>query len=269
MIIRHIVCLAIALECVQREFETRCGHVLVRGRISRVVLQQHQPYYRVDGCRDAQHILRIVVEMSPRRLCIAMCCSVLQCVAVCCSVAVCSTCRRELSLETFCSRLLSVALTQCNTLHNATHCKILQRVLQRTSIATDDSFQTSRHATLQRTATHCNTLQHTAMHTATHCNRYRRLPLVATTHYYTLQHKATHPAIHYDCYRQLIPLAMQHCKALQRTVQRTATHTATHCNCYRRLLPVAMYISFARKPRRAPARVNTYILYIYEIMNIN
>ena len=86
VIIRHIVCLAIALECVQREFETRCGHVLIRRRIRRVVLQQHQPYYRVDGCRDAQHILRIVVEMSSRRLCVAVCCSVLQCVAVCCSV---------------------------------------------------------------------------------------------------------------------------------------------------------------------------------------
>jgi len=61
---------------------------------------------------------------------------------------------------------------------------------------------------LRHTATHCNTLQHTAslrhslQQTATHC--------LTATHCNTLQHTATH------C------LTATHCNTLQ--------HTATHCN---------------------------------------
>ena len=54
---------------------------------------------------------------------------------------------------------------QCNTLHYTDPAAVLQIILH-----------TTQYATLQHTATHCNTLQHpatpcnTLQHTATHCN---------------------------------------------------------------------------------------------------
>jgi len=117
-------------------------------------------------------------------------------------------------------------VTPCNTpqhhkpQHTATHCNTLKH----TAV-----FATYCN-TLQDTARHCNTLQHTA----THCN--------------TLQHTATRNTLH------LTATHGTHCNALQRTagslcglskssssgaargthcntLQHTATlHTTTHCN---------------------------------------
>jgi len=89
------------------------------------------------------------------------------------------------------------------------------------------SFMVSmyRNDTLQRTATHCNTPQHTATQIsiisvpgekhaacATYCN---------TTHCNTLQHTATQTSI------IIVPSAM---RAASATHGNTLQHTATHCN---------------------------------------
>ena len=97
--------------------------------------------------------------------------------------------------------------------------------------------------TLQRTATHCNTLQHkkkiaeianrthcnTLQHTATHCN--------------TLQHTATQKMNSRNCKLNTLQHTATHCNTLQHKkklqklqIEHIATHcntlqyTATHCN---------------------------------------
>jgi len=94
--------------------------------------------------------------------------------------------------------------TLYNTLQQtATHCDTLQHTATSWRKYVDTyvqghscSFYDSHCDTLQHTVTHCNTLQHSAIH----CN--------------TLQHTATH------------------CNTLQHTATHcnTAQHTATHCN---------------------------------------
>ena len=95
------------------------------------------------------------------------------------------------------------------------------------------------------TATHCNTLQHTALqHTATHCNTLQQLQHTTATnqkrdteslychnsaHYNTLQHAATH------CNTLLQHTRREVQRASTVTMQHTTTHciarqsTATHC----------------------------------------
>ena len=79
--------------------------------------------------------------------CVAVCCSVLQCVAAGCSV--------YSEMKRFCSCVSTVGAMRYLKLPffgTATHCNTLQH--------------TATHCT------HCNTLQHTA----THCMRYHKLP---------------------------------------------------------------------------------------------
>jgi len=60
-----------------------------------------------------------------------------------------------------------LAATQCNTLHTATRCSILQYTLMDMDLIRDAYKLAATHCnTLQHTAAHCNTLQHTA----TYCN---------------------------------------------------------------------------------------------------
>jgi len=96
---------------------------------------------------------------------------------------------------------------------------------------------------LQRTATHCNALQHAQRRTATHRNALQcALPRTAT-HCNALQHTATH----YNAQQ----CAATHCNALQRI----ATHCHTHCNALQRtttdrlnmdLVAVLRVVSLAR-----------------------
>jgi len=97
---------------------------------------------------------------------------------------------------THCNTLQHTA-TYCNTLqHTATHCTLFIYI-SHDSTGPSDVGTTYRaaqfimvlssclytHTTLQRTATHCNTLQHTLQHAATPSCLYRHT---------TLQHTATH-----------------------------------------------------------------------------
>ena len=88
-----------------------------------------------------------------------VCCSVLQCVAVCCSVLQC--------VAMYYSVLSLSSVLQCTQMHPQQ--ETLQNDTYNTRLASYDAPQ--------HTATHFNTLRHTATH-ATHCT--------------TLQHTATH-----------------------------------------------------------------------------
>jgi len=119
--------------------------------------------------------------------------------------------------------------------------------------------------TLQRTATNCNTLQHSATHfwictgmTTTHCNTmqhtapYCNILQHTATHCNTLQYTATlcnerqHIATHCnklrwdDCNTLQCIAAQMHCSVYCNALQHTATHcnalqrTATHCNALQR-----------------------------------
>jgi len=104
-----------------------------------------------------------------------------------------------------------------NTLHyTATHRNPPQHTLRHlrqpwcvVTCASDSecyNIRTATHCnTLQHTATHCNTLQHTATHRSTlqHITAHRNTPQHTATHCNTLQYTATH------------------CSTLQRTLQRT------------------------------------------------
>ena len=119
-----------------------------------------------------------------------------------------------------------------------------------------------------RTATHCNTLQHTATHGNAHCitlqHTLQHTDLCTfswssvliyfhvcrtATHCNTLQHTATHTASHCNahCNTQTCALSLgvlfwltfmcaalqhttTHCNTLQRTLHHNATHTASLCN---------------------------------------
>ena len=93
--------------------------------------------------------------------------------------------------------------------YTATHVNTLQNTLQHTSTHYKTLCNTRQHTTKHHTASHCNTLQHTAcdtrstdalrtsinatpcntlQHTTTHCNTLQR----TTTHCNTLHHTATH-----------------------------------------------------------------------------
>jgi len=103
----------------------------------------------------------------------------------------------------------------------ASHCNTLQHTAARCS-------------TLQCTTTHCNALQHTAarcstlQHTAAHCNTRLQHTYTATR---TLQHTATHIHCNTHCNTQL-----QHTswRVLQLMTRKSSfnklQHTATHCN---------------------------------------
>ena len=115
---------------------------------------------------------------------------------------------------------------------------------------------------LQHTASHCNTLQHTAtlcctlcillydlQHTATHCN--------------TLQHTATHCYTHMQVRKTL---ALQHTGTHSNTLQHTATHcstlqhTATHCSTLQHRLYKKTHCNTHMQVRKALLlpKVNVY-----------
>ena len=106
---------------------------------------------------------------------------------------------------THCIKVLHSA-TLCDTLQlTAAHCNTLQHTADVQRIATN-------RYTLRHSVTHCNSLQHTAAH----CN--------------TLQHTATHCRCAMHCNQVLhsatpcdtLQLTAAHCNTLQ--------HTAAHCN---------------------------------------
>jgi len=85
--------------------------------------------------------------------CVAVCCSALQCVAVCCSLVTQGRCSTSTDMGELC----------CNALqHPAMPCNSLQHIHK-------PEIQNHWHgrATLQYTATHCNSLQHTSTHCST------------------------------------------------------------------------------------------------------
>jgi len=105
--------------------------------------------------------------------CVAVCCSVLQCVVVCCSVLQCDTALWCSS----CSVELCVAVCCCVRLHRIQMC--CNRCVQqwhRASVCV-------KRDTPQHTATHCNTLQHTA--TSHCCNRYVGIMIACVSQHYS------------------------------------------------------------------------------------
>ena len=109
---------------------------------------------------------------------------------------------------------------------------------------TNDTMPT----TLQYTATHCNTLQHTARdyanyndewyyadNTATHCKRLRQLQwrmVLCRVHCNALQHTVTHCNTLQHTATYCKRLCRQHSNTRQHTATHgnTLQHTATHCN---------------------------------------
>jgi len=136
---------------------------------------------------------------------VAVHCSALQCVAVHCSALQCAGSPAPDSMTSL--KKCSVIYTKfklVNKLQSLANCNALHRAAIHVG---QETQRTAWHCNiLQHTATHCNALQHTATHcdalrcTATHCN--------------ALQHTATH------C--NALQRTATHCNALQ--------HTATHCN---------------------------------------
>jgi len=170
-------------------------------------------------------------------LCVAVCCSMLQRVAACCSILLIrSSARQDIKewstssvLQICCSVLQCVAVccryvaACCSVLQYITHsikCATgYQRVVDiEYSPDTDPTRLVMRYPTgvSYNTATHCNTLQHTATHCKTRCN--------------ALQHTATHltrtPHVS-SCATLLVCfITLQHTAIHCNTLQ----HTATHCN---------------------------------------
>ena len=124
--------------------------------------------------------------------CVAVCCSAVQCVAVCCS---------EL---TYHLPLFNVA--QAQSWLFLRHCVKTQNRFALQITAT----RCSKYA-----ATHCNTLQQTAMHYTTLCQNSEQVCTATSCN--TLQHIVTH------CNR------LQHAATYCNTLQHTATHYTTMC----------------------------------------
>jgi len=138
---------------------------------------------------------------------------------------------------------LHYTATHCNT-HCNKHCNTHRRIvfcyIEQTACI--PCLMTSQN-TQQQTASHCNTLQHTATHIAElysvmlsrlrvfHVKRHPKNTLQHTaTHCNTLQHTATHIAGLYSA--MLSRLCVFHVK---RHPKNTLQHTATHCNTHRRI----------------------------------
>ena len=114
--------------------------------------------------------------------------------------------------------------------HNATHCNLCALSLH--------DWCTFSEATLQHTATHCNTLQHTATHcsiTLQHAATHYHVCASGMRYWYLFNSTATH------CSTTLRQRTATHCNTLQYTLQRVclrhaclvhilSSHTATHCN---------------------------------------
>jgi len=101
--------------------------------------------------------------------CVAECCRVLQCVAVFCSVLQCvAVCCSVLQCVAVCCWLTYRLFRDMN--HDFCYCLPAKSCMY--------SAVKKRNNTPQHTATHCNTLQHSAAHIATH----------TATHYNILQH---------------------------------------------------------------------------------
>jgi len=122
-----------------------------------------------------------------------------------------------------CFRALLSKVFRVTLQHTATHCNTPQH--------------TAAHRnTLQHTATHCNTPQHTAAHrntqqyTATHCNA----PQCTATHYNALQHTTAHRYLQCACSNVYSRILLS--KVFRNRLYDTATHsnilqrTETHCN---------------------------------------
>jgi len=90
--------------------------------------------------------------------CVAVCCSVLQCIAVCCNMLSCvAVCCSVLQCAVVCCIVLQCAAVGCTV-------KTSQKIEERFARPWSESCHTCvcvLSHTLQHTATHCNTLQHT------------------------------------------------------------------------------------------------------------
>jgi len=112
--------------------------------------------------------------------------------------------------------------TQIPPQHTATFFSKMQGTFEKRDTATHCNTLQHTANTLQHTATHCNTLQHAA----THCNTLQR----TTTHCtLTRQHTATHCNILHT-----LQHTATHCNTLlhSATPCNTLQHPATHCNDY-------------------------------------
>jgi len=124
--------------------------------------------------------------------CVAVCCSVLQCVEVCCSVLQCvAVCCSVMQCDAVCCSVLQCVAVCCSVLRCvAVCCSVLQCVAARTQSLTQSEVKLLHPccallcpccvfaavfdcliAPSEKTAIHCNTLQHTATHCITlqHC----------------------------------------------------------------------------------------------------
>jgi len=127
--------------------------------------------------RTSNAVLRIYQELTTPPLPRCVCCSMLQCIASCCSSCLLARSQRPLPcrgvcVAVRCSALQCVACSQgaknpsFTTGWAAACCSVLQRLPVCEEPATAALLRCVYSATLQLTATQCNTERHTA----THCN---------------------------------------------------------------------------------------------------
>ena len=188
-------------------------------------------------------VLQCVAACCSVLQCVAVCCSVLQCVAVCCSVLQCVAVR--------CSALQCVAQWRG---HSAV--KIDREIRKSLQASTCERARETTQGQETPGCTHATTppkefLQHTAtlQHTASHCNSLEKnLPTLTLLLHQkslcnTLQHTAAHGntrqhmATYCNTVKRNLPALMLllHQKSLSNTQRHTTTHwrqTCLHSRCY-------------------------------------
>jgi len=215
----HSVLQCFAVHCSVLHCVTVCCSVLQCGAVYDIAI------YR--------NILPYTARKTPQ--CAAVCCSVLQCVAVCCSVLQC--------VAVCCSS----AVQPVTLLQTASNCHTLRTQRERHVHFAEGKIlpHIATHCcnTPQHTATHCNTLQHSATLRARYCHI---LQHTATRCCNTLQHTAAthscntllqHTAATHFAEGKILPHIETHCLKLQLTASHCSTakrhvlqHTTPHCN---------------------------------------
>jgi len=121
------------------------------------------------------------------------------------------------------------------------HCKETCEIRQHTAQHCNETCATR---TLQRAATHCNTLHRDCeirQKSATHCNSLENNLQHTATHCNTLQHTAERPS--------RLGNALQNTPTKRATHCNTLSHTVTHCNMLQRDLRIRRQTTRARKSK--------------------
>jgi len=139
--------------------------------------------------------------------------------------------------------------------HTATHCNTLQHTALAQGSYAEKIHRTAIGNILQHIATHCNQLQHTATHyntlpehTANHCNTLKRIE----THYNTLQRTTIHSL-------STLQTTATYCNEMKHTAMHcnTRQRTATHCTTLQHAAAHEMQRSAINTPQHTATHCNT------------